>query len=199
MDLTVFKVVNIKSIRFNIYKNNKNVILFDLIAFSIIHKYNSPKYLVNYYGNGINRITIYDNKYTDWNGMVTLCCRARKYGVRESFQILQNIIFTDSIELNETPENSIIKEIKEYFGKVYKYKDQYNIGKYYIDLLIQNEFGTDLVVEIDEKYHNTEAQKVKDQIREYEIKRIYNCNFIRIKCSSSSDKKYLNKIRKLLN
>lgn len=209
MCLTIFKVINIKSKDFNIYKNNDGEILFDLHIFSAIHGYARSDYLVNYYGSGKDSITIYYRKYTDLSGMAIMCGRARKEGVKTSFNIiLKELDFNNmknrNIKLIDTPENIIITEIKEYFGRMYKYVNQFEIKKngiilYKIDLVIKNDSGLDVAIEIDENHHNANAQKRKDEIRESEIKELYDCHFVRIKYDSSDDKDYLNHIRRLLN
>jgi len=204
MSLTIFKVINIKSTDFNIYKDNTSQsLLFDLHIFSIIHSYHNLNYLVYYYGSGKNSINIFYGKYTDLSGMVNMCGRARKEGVKTSFNIiLKELDFNNmkniNIKLIDTPENIIITEIKEYFGKLYKYVNQYSIGNYRIDLVIKNDSGLDVAIEIDENHHNTRQQERADQIRESEIKEIYDCHFVRIKVDSSDNKDYLNTIRRLL-
>jgi hypothetical protein len=203
--LEIYKVVNIKSTDFNIYKNTDGKMFFDLISFAMIH-YRGPKYLINYYGHQKKYITIFYKSYTDWSGMIILCAKARKNGVFESFKILQKEIDCENLNINiklvNTFENKIINEIKEYFGKRYEYIDQYEIKKdgiivYKVDLIIKNNIGLDIAVEIDEEHHNTKNQKNKDKVRESEIKRLHNWYFIRIK-HNLNNKNYLNDIEKLL-
>jgi hypothetical protein len=83
--LSIYKIVNIKSYDFTIYKDNDGKLLFDLVSFSTIHHYSKPRYLINYYGRGNKPINIFYNLYTDWDGIVQLCSRARKIGVYSSF------------------------------------------------------------------------------------------------------------------
>lgn len=207
--LEIYKIVNINSTDFIIYKNNDGEILFDLHSFSDIHGYHKPGYLVNYYGHQKKYITIYHEKYTNWDGMTILCAKARKsHNVLDSYKILQKELYSENLHKNikliNTPQNKIIKNIKEYFGRRLTYEDQYPIKKdgillYKIDLVIKNDSGLDVAIEIDEKHHNTEQQKRKDEIRESEIKELYDCHFVRIKYESSDNKDYLNHIRRLLN
>jgi hypothetical protein len=95
--LSIYKTVNIRSHDFNIYKNSDGELLFDLITFSTIHCYSTPKYLVTYYGRGRNPINIFYKSYTDWSGMVILCSRARKNGIRESYNILYKKLITEML------------------------------------------------------------------------------------------------------
>lgn len=204
MCLEIFKIINIKSKDFNIYKDKDGKLLFHLYSFSTIHGYCKPNYLISYYGKRNEYIKIYYKYYTDWSGMTILCAKARKYGVLDSYKILQNELYCENlhrnIELINTTENKIIKEIKEYFGKMYEYQIQYPVKKdgitiYYIDLIIKNIIGIDIAIEIDEEHHNTEEQKNKDKKREAEIKKLHNLHFVRIKYNDN----YLEKIRRLLN
>jgi len=204
-----YKTVILHRNEYNIQINNDNY-LFDLYKFSKIHKYHKETYLVDYYGHQKKYIKIYNGKYTDWSGMVTLCCRARCHGVKESFEILQDVIKNKNIDITYSDEEKYVKLIKEYFGSRYEYVEQFPnkksdiiktklLKKFRIDLVIIRDNKLLVCIEIDEDHHK--YQKEEDIIREEEILATYNCNLVRIKLyeDSFNFQDYLNEIDRLLN
>ncbi len=144
--------------------------------------------------------------------MVTLCCRSRGHGVKESFEILQDVIKNNNIIITYSDEEKYVKLIKEYFGSRYQYVEQYQflnkksditktklLKKFRIDLVIIRDNKLLVCIEIDEEHHK--YQKEEDIIREEEILATYNCNLVRIKLyeESFNFQDYLNEIDRLLN
>lgn len=215
MSLTLYETVLLHGYKYNILQNN-NILIFDLFEFALIHEY-PIKYLVNYYGKTKKYIKIYDKKYTDWNGMIILCIKAR-HDVIPSFNTLETTInknITD-IKIPLSDERNYIKQIKEYFGNRYKYIEQlsnkkllktiksskYNsiiFNRYRIDLVIMKQNEHLVFIEIDEEHHK--YQKTQDQLREDQLLLSYNCNLVRLKLydKSFNFQNSLNEIDALLN
>jgi len=60
----------------------------------------------------------------------------------------------------------------------YKILRQYKVGKYHLDGYIPE---LRLAIEVDEKYHRTKRQRIKDAKREQYIKEKLECEFLRLK------------------
>ena len=60
----------------------------------------------------------------------------------------------------------------------YRIIRQYQVGCYWVDGYIPE---INLVIEVDEKYHENEKQKEEDKEREEFIKQKLGCRFLRIK------------------
>ena len=213
MNLTLYKTVILHGHKYNIFKNN-NKYLFDLLVFSTIHKYSTNKYLINYYGKIKKYIKIYDKIYTDWEGMVILCIKAR-HDVISSYNILIDAINENfnKFDIPCSDEQRYIKQIKEYFGSRYEYIEQFpNIkssncsfviselsNRYRIDLVIMRQNKPLIFIEIDEHHHK--YQTTQDKLRERQLLISYNCNIVRLKLydKSFNFKNSLNEIDALLN
>jgi very-short-patch-repair endonuclease len=198
MNLTIYKNIILNGHVYNILKSN-DIYLFDLLEFSIIHNYNK-NYLINYYGKQKKYIKIYHKKYTDWNGIMTICHRAR-HEVTPSFNLIKRVINNSIIDIDIplSDERKYIKQIKEYFGNRYEYIEQFpdkkwkkiiKSGKcdfliselsdrYRIDLVIMRNNKIPIFIEIDEDHHK--YQHDIDQKREECILLSYNCNLVRLK------------------
>lgn len=94
-------------------------------------------------------------------GRKTFCCLELK-------EVFERWILKINISGILLKQNEFTSFIKKSFGGKFDVKTEVNIGQYRVDILINNK----LIIEFDEYYHNSENQKEKDLIREFNLTKI---------------------------
>lgn len=118
---------------------------------------------------------IQTQNYITYNSLIKLLCKSRKSVSKNICEILDINIHNYHFSCIE---NDTLDNIMKAFYAELMYK-QYRIDRYTVDLYFK-EFN--IIVECDELHHNTPLNKIKDKMRESEIKDVIGeCVFIRFK------------------